>query len=180
MLQETQRTSAPSSTSVSISTAVCTVMCSEPAIRAPFRGLDAANSRRVAIRPGISCSASRSWCRPASARFRSATANSRPFTFCNLLLMTSFPILALAYRHACTSTHVIDALVSWESGIRDGLLETEAPFRCQGKWPSVAEWSPLQRLSADSCRVSQAHRDAVKHGWHPSHLRSGVEVLRLG
>ena len=42
MLQDTQRTSAPSATSVSISTAVCTVMCSEPAIRAPRSGLDVA------------------------------------------------------------------------------------------------------------------------------------------
>ena len=35
MLHDTQRTSAPSSTSVSMSTAVCTVMCSEPMIFAP-------------------------------------------------------------------------------------------------------------------------------------------------
>ena len=40
MLQLAQRTSAPSATSVSISTAVCTVMWREPVIRAPFRGLD--------------------------------------------------------------------------------------------------------------------------------------------
>src|SRR3954470_1942207 len=39
MLQEAQRTSAPSSTRVSIRTAVCTVMCSEPEIRAPCSGL---------------------------------------------------------------------------------------------------------------------------------------------
>jgi hypothetical protein len=38
MLQETQRTSAPSAVSVSMSTAVWTVMCSEPMIRAPFSG----------------------------------------------------------------------------------------------------------------------------------------------
>ena len=38
MLQEAQRTSAPSDTSVSISTAVCTVMCSEPETRAPRSG----------------------------------------------------------------------------------------------------------------------------------------------
>ena len=38
MLQLAHRTSAPSATRVSMSTAVCTVMCSEPAIRAPFRG----------------------------------------------------------------------------------------------------------------------------------------------
>ena len=41
MLQETQRTSAPSATRVSISTAVWIVMCSEPAIRAPASGLSA-------------------------------------------------------------------------------------------------------------------------------------------
>ena len=39
MLQETQRTSAPSAFSVSISTAVWMVMCSEPAMRAPFKRL---------------------------------------------------------------------------------------------------------------------------------------------
>ena len=39
MLQEAQRTSAPSATSVSMSTAVWIVMCSEPAIRAPASGL---------------------------------------------------------------------------------------------------------------------------------------------
>ena len=40
MLQEAQRTSAPSATSVSIRTAVWMVMCSEPAIRAPASGLE--------------------------------------------------------------------------------------------------------------------------------------------
>ena len=39
MLQRAQRTSAPSSTSVSISTAVWIVMCSEPVMRAPASGL---------------------------------------------------------------------------------------------------------------------------------------------
>ena len=38
MLQETQRTSAPSAVSVSISTAVWIVMCSEPMMRAPLSG----------------------------------------------------------------------------------------------------------------------------------------------
>ena len=45
MLQLHQRTSAPSAVSVSISTAVWIVMCSEPMIRAPFSGCSAANSR---------------------------------------------------------------------------------------------------------------------------------------
>ena len=39
MLHDAQRTSAPSAVRVSISTAVWIVMCSEPAIRAPFNGL---------------------------------------------------------------------------------------------------------------------------------------------
>ena len=38
MLQLTQRTSAPSAVRVSMRTAVCTVMCSEPAMRAPASG----------------------------------------------------------------------------------------------------------------------------------------------
>ena len=42
MLHEAQRTSAPSAFSVSISTAVWMVMCSEPAMRAPFSGCDGA------------------------------------------------------------------------------------------------------------------------------------------
>ena len=67
MLQETQRTSAPSATRVSIRTAVCTVMCSEPAMRAPSSGCCAPNSSRSAIRPGISCSARRISLRPNSA-----------------------------------------------------------------------------------------------------------------
>ena len=42
MLQEAQRTSAPSAVSVSMSTAVWMVMCSEPAMRAPASGFAAA------------------------------------------------------------------------------------------------------------------------------------------
>ena len=57
MLQDAQRTSAPSAFSVSISTAVWIVMCSEPAIARALQRLGGANSARVAIRPGISVSA---------------------------------------------------------------------------------------------------------------------------
>ncbi len=57
MLHEHQRTSAPSEVSVSISTAVWIVMCSEPVMRAPLSGWAEANSSRVFMRPGISCSA---------------------------------------------------------------------------------------------------------------------------
>ncbi len=39
MLQLAQRTSAPSATSVSMSTAVWIVMCNDPVMRAPVRGL---------------------------------------------------------------------------------------------------------------------------------------------
>ena len=52
MLQLHQRTSAPRHVSVSISTAVWTVMCSEPVMRAPFRGWASPYSRRRAISPG--------------------------------------------------------------------------------------------------------------------------------
>ena len=76
MLQDTQRTSAPSATRVSIRTAVCTVMCSEPVIRAPASGWAAAYSLRIDIRPGISCSARVISLRPNSARERSATLKS--------------------------------------------------------------------------------------------------------
>ena len=73
MLHEHQRTSAPRATSVSISTAVWTVMCSEPVMRAPASGWAAPNSRRSDMRPGISCSASSISLRPNSARPMSAT-----------------------------------------------------------------------------------------------------------
>ncbi|GAA3484176.1 hypothetical protein GCM10018966_087080 [Streptomyces yanii] len=76
MLQEAQRTWAPRATRVSISTAVCTVMCSEPVMRAPASGCESAYSLRIDIRPGISCSASVISLRPNSARERSATLKS--------------------------------------------------------------------------------------------------------
>ncbi len=73
MLQEAQRTSAPSAFSVSIRTAVWIVMCSEPEIRAPFSGWLSPNSSRQAIRPGISVSAISISLRPKSARPMSLT-----------------------------------------------------------------------------------------------------------
>ena len=76
MLQLHQRTRAPSAVSVSIRTAVWTVMCSEPVMRAPRSGCEGAYSRRIAIRPGISCSASVISLRPNSASERSATLKS--------------------------------------------------------------------------------------------------------
>ena len=73
MLQLAQRTCAPIAASVSISTAVCTVMCSEPVILAPRSGWLGAYSARTAIRPGISCSANWISLRPKAASERSAT-----------------------------------------------------------------------------------------------------------
>src|SRR5688572_7779244 len=73
MLHDTQRTLAPRSTSVSMRTAVCTVMCSDPMIRAPASGFAFLCSARMAIKPGISCSASRISFRPHSASPRSFT-----------------------------------------------------------------------------------------------------------
>ena len=67
MLHEAQRTSAPMSFRVSISTAVWMVMCSEPVTRTPFSGSSAWYLRRIDIRPGISCSAMSSSLRPQSA-----------------------------------------------------------------------------------------------------------------
>src|SRR6185369_9202669 len=76
MLHDAQRTSAPSACSVSISTAVWIVMCSEPAMRAPRNGCPGANSSRIAMRPGISVSAMAISLRPQSASARSATLKS--------------------------------------------------------------------------------------------------------
>jgi hypothetical protein len=79
MLHEAHRTSAPSACSVSISTAVWMVMCSEPAMRAPRSGCWGANSSRIAMSPGISVSAMRISLRPQSASERSATLKSAKF-----------------------------------------------------------------------------------------------------
>ena len=73
MLQLAQRTSAPSAVSVSMSTAVWIVMCSDPEMRAPASGLESPYSLRSAIRPGISCSARIISLRPNGAREMSAT-----------------------------------------------------------------------------------------------------------
>ena len=80
MLHDAQRTSAPRAVSVSISTAVWMVMCSEPAMRAPFRGFASPNSARSAISPGISVSAISISLRPKSASAMSLTTKSRSLT----------------------------------------------------------------------------------------------------
>src|SRR5690242_18638840 len=87
MLQDAQRTSAPSAVSVSISTPVWIVMCSEPAMRAPLSALFGPYSSRVAIRPGISISAMVSSLRPHSAR---------PMSFTTYSLATAMKLSLLA------------------------------------------------------------------------------------
>src|ERR1035441_6517711 len=59
-----------------MSTAVWMVMCKEPVMRAPRSGCCAANSCRMAIKPGISVSAMRISLRPQSARLKSLTKKS--------------------------------------------------------------------------------------------------------
>src|ERR1700733_10630456 len=76
MLHDAQRTCAPSAFKVSISTAVWMVMCREPVMRAPRSGFCAANSCRMAIRPGISVSAILISLRPQAARPKSLTTKS--------------------------------------------------------------------------------------------------------
>merc|ERR1719231_1433452 len=76
MLHDTQRTSAPSCWSVSMSTPVWMVMCSEPAMRTPASGCAGPNSLRADIRPGISYSARSYSLRPKSESDMSATLKS--------------------------------------------------------------------------------------------------------
>merc|ERR1719230_2220947 len=76
MLQEHQRTSAPRAAKVSMRTAVCTVMCRDPVIFAPFNGNAPSGPSSCfleAMSPGISTSARSSCFRPASAKVMSRT-----------------------------------------------------------------------------------------------------------
>ena len=65
-------TSAPSSSKVSIRTAVCTVMCRQPAILAPLSGLVKPYLCLIVISPGISASARSISLRPKAAKSRLA------------------------------------------------------------------------------------------------------------
>jgi len=89
MLQLAQRTSAPSASRVSMSTAVWIVMCSEPMTRAPASGRDAAYFARTAMRPGISFSAMMISLRPHSARLKSATLNGRVVSIAGISFVTT-------------------------------------------------------------------------------------------
>lgn len=72
---------APSSTSVSIRTAVFTVMCRQPAMRAPCSGFCGPLTLRMAIKPGISLSAKRMALLPSSASSRLAVGGERTLQY---------------------------------------------------------------------------------------------------
>jgi len=76
MLHDTQRTSAPSASSVSMRTPVWIVMWSEPMMRTPASGCAGPNSLRDDMRPGISYSARSYSLRPKSESDMSATLKS--------------------------------------------------------------------------------------------------------
>mmetsp|Transcript_44236 Transcript_44236/g.105331 ORF Transcript_44236/g.105331 Transcript_44236/m.105331 type:complete len:258 (+) Transcript_44236:586-1359(+) len=89
MLQEHQRTLAPSALSVSMSTPVWMVMCKEPLMFKPLNGCPGPYSFLAAMRPGISCSAKVSSLRPNSARPMSLTLESAMVEMCDWQLGTT-------------------------------------------------------------------------------------------
>ena len=101
ILQLAQRTSAPSSTNVSINTAVSTVMCNEPVSFLPANGFSSPYFLRVTIRPGISFSAIAIAFRPSSARSISATL------CCN----SSTMVLATVAESIKYSFHLLQILI---------------------------------------------------------------------
>src|SRR5580700_2824611 len=133
MLQLTHRTSAPRATSVSISTAVWMVMWSDPAMRDPRRGFDAPNSARMAMRPGISCSARVISARPKSASARSATLKLKVSEVMVLPRVRDFQAptsVAHAYKyriasHADAELHDVpvshDVLLAFDARLARGL-----------------------------------------------------------
>merc|ERR1719388_569402 len=76
MLQDAQRTFAPNAERVSIRTAVCIVMWSDPEMLTPLKGCLKPYSLRHDMSPGISVSARSSSLRPNSARPISLTLES--------------------------------------------------------------------------------------------------------
>lgn len=75
----TRLTLAPSSTRVSMRTAVCTVMCRQPAIRAPFKIFPGPYFFLMAIKPGISFSAMVISFRPHSDKDKSAATKNQQY-----------------------------------------------------------------------------------------------------
>src|SRR5713226_2907707 len=112
MLHEAQRTLAPSAFSVSISTAVWIVMCSDPAIRAPRSGWIAAYSSRIAMRPGISVSAMAISFRPQSASEKLATLKSVSLLDCGAALISRPPFFRKKFASA-VAVSILRAWLAW-------------------------------------------------------------------
>jgi hypothetical protein len=111
MLQDTQRTSAPRSASVSMSTAVWMVMCWLPMMRAPANGRWPAYRARSAISPGISCSASRTSLRPKSASVRSLTLKgTRP---ARLAVSNACAVATVTFMIQSSSTFRLKSSATW-------------------------------------------------------------------
>src|SRR6266567_4428088 len=108
MLQLAQRTEAPRSVIVSMSTAVWMVMWSEPVTRTPASGFSVAYFRRMAIRPGISYSAMEISLRPQSARERSATLKSETVWF-----SVAVPIIFFFLASTNLDRLILDELDIW-------------------------------------------------------------------
>lgn len=92
ILHAAHLTDAPSSTSVSIKTAVCAFMCVQPTIRAFFNGLSSRARLRNAIMPGI------------SARKRKITINWQSSD--RILFIYKYEYLAQQYQFHDVRTHV--------------------------------------------------------------------------
>src|SRR5947208_7065661 len=80
----------------------------------------------MAIRPGISCSASRIWVRPNSASDRSETANSRLFRFCSFIVTPSYFARAELPGAPRCARVALEVKVTRRPAITD-LHETRAP-----------------------------------------------------
>src|SRR3984885_13527071 len=168
MLQLHQRTSAPRAVSVSISTAVWIVMCSEPVIRAPFKGCASAYSARIDIRPGISCSASVISLRPNSASERSATLKSALRAAVGLIAdMTSSPIghvsaLATETGRAWRITQPVAALLGRPGRYHTGIGRLEASALGERRLQLVENFhrswvDPPQGREVDRHEIAQQH-----------------------
>ena len=146
MLQDAQRTSAPRSASVSISTAVCTVMCRLPITRAPASGRSPAWRRRSASSPGISCSASLISLRPRAAAARSAT------------LQGWRPARAASSNGWISSTSVELMKISSQRAARRGRRDDDRRRRL-GDWPcgssaGAADGGVSRTIGGGACSVS--------------------------
>lgn len=95
-------TSAPNSINVSISTAVCIVICRHPAILAPFSGFEGPNFFRRLINPGISFSDSVISFLPHSANLISAETEIHNYT-----VSTELANLILTPNTTCSKIIII-------------------------------------------------------------------------